>query len=74
MPPKSSFDSQMEISFKKELKPRPPRVKRNEDVSQKIRAKAGKVLKEDSDVNEADFSMTYTAEDKKESTSKCDIS
>jgi hypothetical protein len=69
MPPKSSFDSQMEISFKKELKPRPPRVKRNEDVSQKIREKAVKVFKQDDDINEVDFSMTYTAEDKKESTS-----
>ena len=27
MPPKSSFESQMELSFHKELKPRPPRVK-----------------------------------------------
>ena len=34
MPPRSSFDSQMELSFKKELKQRPPRVIRSEDISQ----------------------------------------
>ena len=74
MPPKSSFDSQMELSLKKELKPRPPRVKRREGISQKLQAAAVDVPKQDIDMNEDDFSMTYTAEDKKESTRKCDIS
>ena len=70
MPPKSSFESQMELSFQKELKPRPPIIKRREDVNPKLQAEAGEVPKQDVD----DFSVTYTAEDKKESTSKCDIS
>ena len=74
MPPKSSFDSQMELSFKKELKPRPPKVKRRDVLSQKVKAEAVEVPKQDVEMIEDDFSMTYTTSDKKESTSKCVIS
>jgi hypothetical protein len=52
----------MELSFQKELKPRPPRVKRREDVSQKLRSEAEEIPKQEVD----DFSKTYTAEDKKQ--------
>ena len=74
LPPKSSFDSQMELGLKKELKPRPPRVRRRDSLSQKVPAEAVEVSKQDVDMNEHDFSMTSTADDKKESTSKCEIS
>jgi hypothetical protein len=45
MPLKSSFDLQIDLRFQKELEPRPPRVKRKEDVSQKLRAEAVEVPK-----------------------------
>jgi hypothetical protein len=64
MLPKTSFDSKMD------LKLRPPRVK----SSQKVRAEAVEVPKQDVEMIEDDFSMTYTTSDKKESTSKCVIS
>jgi len=74
-PPPSSFDSKLESSLEKEKKTRPMRPKRRAASSLPTPEETAAVSElGDDDIQEDNFSMTYSEEDKKEAKKKCDIS
>eukprot|EP00092_Neocalanus_flemingeri_P010081 GFUD01010864.1.p1 GENE.GFUD01010864.1~~GFUD01010864.1.p1 ORF type:complete len:393 (-),score=72.18 GFUD01010864.1:143-1321(-) len=73
-PPPSSFDSKLESSLDKEKKVRPMRPKRKTASTLPTPEEAAPVSEPVEDVQEDNFSMTYSEEDKKDAKKKCDIS
>ena len=73
-PPHNSIDTTLESSLEKEKKTRPMRPKRRSASSLATQAETVALSETGDDVQEDDFSMTYSEEDKKEANKKCEIS